>query len=260
MTLEFITLERNERIATITIDSPKTLNALSHQILTELEQVVEALKDDHEIDIVIVTGGGEKAFVAGANVKELSQLTKEEATEASKFGNNIFSKLANLPQPVIAAVNGYALGGGFELALACDLRFASENAVFGLPEVGLGIMPGYGGTQRLQRLTSPAYAKELAFTSRHVKADEALQKGLVAEVVPQEDLMQAVETFAQKILRQGPLAVKQTKRVINEGAELTLEEALDLESEAFGALFDSSDQKEGTNAFIEKRKPDFKGE
>lgn len=258
MTYETIKLEVKDNIAYLTIDQPKSLNALNSDVLEELTDAVDSIAKNDEVKVVILTGAGEKAFVAGANIKQMSTLNAIEGREFSDLGNTAFEKLANLPQPTIAAVNGFALGGGCELAISCDIRLASDNAVFGQPEVGLGITPGFGGTQRLARLIPVGIAKELIYTARNVKAEEAKEIGLVNHVYPQDQLMEEAEKLAKTILSKGQLAVQKSKKAIDVGLDSSLQRGLDLEREVFGILFSTEDQKEGMKAFIEKRKPEFK--
>lgn len=250
-------LEVNDGIGLLTINRPKSLNALNSELLTELGQVVEAIRNNDEIGVVLVTGAGEKAFVAGADIKEMADKTALEGQEFSKLANNVFKNLSSLDQPVIAAVNGYALGGGLELALAADIRIGAKNALVGQPEVGLGIIPGFGATQRLSRTVGLAKAKELILTGRNIDADEALRIGLFNTVVEQDELMKAATKMAGHILSNAPLAVKHAKAVIDEGYDMPLNQAITLEENTFGLLFSTEDQKEGMSAFIEKRSPDF---
>ena len=246
------------RVATITINQPDSLNALTAEILTEIGEAIDVVEADESIRVLVITGSGEKSFVAGANIKGFVEMDIDQGTEFSKLGNDVFYKLSTLRQPTIAAVNGYALGGGTELAIACDIRIASENAVFGQPEVGLGIPPGFGGTQRLPRLINPAIAKELIFTGRNVRADEAKEIGLVNKVVPQADLMDEVLSLANQITKQAPFAVEKSKQLINEGLDMPITDGIQMESEGFGSLFGTEDQKIGAKAFINKEKPTFK--
>lgn len=258
MSFETIKLEVKDSIAYLTIDQPKSLNALSSQVLKELSEVATEIAESEDAKIVIITGAGEKSFVAGANIKEMKELNAIEGRDFSDLGNSTFEKIANLPQPTIAAVNGYALGGGCELAISCDIRLASENAVFGQPEVGLGITPGFGGTQRLPRLIPTGIAKELIYTARNIKAQEALEIGLVNHVYTQDELLGEAEKLAGKILGNGQLAVQKSKKAIDVGLDSSLQRGLDMEREVFGALFATEDQKEGMSAFIEKRQAEFK--
>lgn len=249
-----ILLEKKGNVAIATINRPKALNALNSEVLEELNTLADTVSADTEIRVLIVTGSGEKAFVAGADIGEMSSLTKAGGEAFGKKGNDAFRKLETLPIPVIAAVNGYALGGGCELSMACDIRICSDTAVFGQPETGLGITPGFGGTQRLARLVSPGMAKQLIYSARNIKADEALRIGLVNAVYPAEELMPAAEKLAETIAKNAPIAVRACKRAINEGQELPMDEAIVLEEKLFGGCFETEDQKEGMGAFLEKRK------
>ncbi len=249
-----ILLEKKGNVAIATINRPKALNALNSEVLNDLNTLADTVSADTEIRVLIVTGSGEKAFVAGADIGEMSSLTKAGGEAFGKKGNDAFRKLETLPIPVIAAVNGYALGGGCELSMACDIRICSDTAVFGQPETGLGITPGFGGTQRLARLVSPGMAKQLIYSARNIKADEALRIGLVNAVYPAEELMPAAEKLAETIAKNAPIAVRACKRAINEGQEHPMDEAIVLEEKLFGGCFETEDQKEGMGAFLEKRK------
>ena len=240
-------------VATLTIDRPKALNALNSEVLAELDAAVDSLNLD-EIRCLILTGAGEKSFVAGADIGEMSSLTKAEGEAFGKKGNDVFRKIETLPIPVIAAVNGFALGGGNELAMSCDIRICSENAVFGQPETGLGITPGFGGTQRLARLVSPGYAKQLLYTAKNIKAPEALRIGLVNAVYPQEELLPAAKKMAETIAANAPIAVRACKAAVNEGMEKPMDEAIALEETCFGGCFETADQIEGMRAFLAKEK------
>lgn len=241
-------------VALITISSPKTLNALNRTILEELDYSVANIGKD--VRVLVITGEG-KAFVAGADISQMRDFNDEQGLEFSRFGASVFRRIEKLDIPVIAAVNGFALGGGCELALACDIRVAAETALFGQPEVKLGILPGFSGSVRLPRLIGAGRAKELIYTGRNVKADEACRIGLVNTIVPLEGLMDEVYRMADQIMACAPLAVKAAKESINCGSDLEIDEAIDLESRLFGHLFASADQKEGMTAFLEKRKPTF---
>lgn len=249
-----ILLEKKGNVAIASIDRPKALNALNSEVLNDLNTLVDAVNADPEIRVLVLTGSGEKAFVAGADIGEMSSLTKTEGEAFGKKGNDVFCKLETLPIPVIAAVNGYALGGGCELSMACDIRIASDTAVFGQPETGLGITPGFGGTQRLARLIGPGMAKQLIYSARNIKADEALRIGLVNAVYPAEELMAAAEKLAETIAKNAPIAVRACKQAINEGLEQPMDEAIVLEEKLFGGCFETEDQREGMGAFLEKRK------
>ncbi|WHZ32433.1 enoyl-CoA hydratase-related protein [Desemzia incerta] len=258
--LEYNTLllEKKNGIGRLTINRPKNLNALNKEVLEELTQVLKAIEKDEDIQVLIVTGAGEKAFVAGADIKEMKDKNAIEGRDFSTLGNAAFSQLENLRQPTIAAVNGFALGGGCELAMACDIRIGSVNAKFGQPEVGLGITPGFGGTQRLSRLVGLAKAKELIYTAKTINANEAMSIGLLNQLVEAADLTAEAEKMAQAIMKQSPLAVEASKKAINRGYEMDLVHGLEMEAEMFGALFATEDQKEGMTAFTEKRKAAFK--
>ena len=251
--MAFIQLEIQDHVAVLTIDRPKALNALNTEVLTELGSAIDGL-DLSDIRAVILTGSGEKSFVAGADIGEMSSLSKAEGEAFGKKGNDVFRKIETLPIPVIAAVNGFALGGGNELAMSCDIRICSENAVFGQPETGLGITPGFGGTQRLARLVSPGYAKQLLYTAKNIKAPEALRIGLVNAVYPQEELMAEAKKLAAVIAANAPIAVRACKQAVNEGLELGMDEAIALEEKLFGGCFETEDQKEGMRAFLAKEK------
>lgn len=222
-------------------------------MLNDLEAVIDGVDLD-VIRCLIITGAGQKSFVAGADIAEMSNLTKAEAEAFGKKGNDIFRKIETLPIPVIAAVNGFALGGGCELSMSCDIRIAAENAVFGQPEVGLGITAGFGGTQRLARLVPTGKAKEMLYACTNVKADEALRIGLVNAVYPAEELLPAALKLAGKIANNAPIAVRHTKKAINEGLEMGMDDAIVHEEKLFGGCFESEDQREGMAAFLEKRK------
>ena len=249
-----ILFEKKGHIAIAAINRPKALNALNSEVLEDLNTLVDEVLADEEIRVLVITGSGDKSFVAGADIGEMSQLTKADGEAFGKKGNDVFRRIETLPIPVIAAVNGYALGGGCELSLACDIRLCAETAVFGQPETGLGITPGFGGTQRLARLVGPGMAKQMIFSARNVKADEALRIGLVNAVYPAEELMPAAEKLAETIARNAPIAVRACKKAINEGLELPMNEAILLEEKLFGSCFETADQKEGMGAFLEKRK------
>jgi enoyl-CoA hydratase len=254
-----IKFEKEGAIATVTIDRPKVLNALNHETIRELHDCFDVIKNDKSILCVILTGGGEKAFVAGADIGELAVLDVMGGKGLCERGQGLLFKIENLPQPVIAAVNGFALGGGCELAMACDIRLASENAKLGQPEVSLGIIPGYGGTQRLPRLVGRGKAKELTFTGDMVPAAEAYRIGLVDEVYPAAELMGKAREMAQKIASRGPLAVQAAKQAINVGLDVDLKSGNEYEAALFSAVCGTEDKVEGTKAFLEKRKAEFKG-
>ena len=249
-----VLLEKKGNIAVATINRPMALNALNSQVLEDLNELVDLVNADEEIRALVLTGAGEKAFVAGADIGEMSTLTKAEGEAFGKKGNDVFRKLETMPIPTIAAINGFALGGGCELSMSCDIRICADTAVFGQPEVGLGITPGFGGTQRLARLVSPGMAKQLIYTARNIKADEALRIGLVNAVYPAEELMAAAEKMAATIAANAPIAVRACKKAINEGLDVDMDAALVIEEKLFGSCFETADQAEGMGAFLEKRK------
>ena len=252
-------LEPRGPVTVLKVNRPDRLNALSRDTLGQIGRAVRAFADDPAQGALIVTGAGEKSFVAGADIAELAALGPAEAEEYSRSGQAVMDQIERSVKPVIAAINGYALGGGCELALACHLRLASENAVLGLPEVGLGAIPGYGGTQRLPRIIGLGRAVELVVTGRRVRANEALALGLVSRVVPQAVLLAEAESLALAILRNGPLAVAAALEAMRDGVQLPLDAGLRLESEKFGRLAASEDMHEGLRAFIEKRPAGFQG-
>ncbi|HET6403356.1 MAG TPA: enoyl-CoA hydratase-related protein [Candidatus Thermoplasmatota archaeon] len=259
-TYENVLVERDGSIAVLTVNRPKALNAMNHATLQDLQRAVEALDADPGVAVIIVTGSGEKAFVAGADISEMANFGPTQAEEHARRGQAAVAAFERARKPVIAAINGYALGGGLELALACDIRIASENAQVGLPEVSLAVIPGFGGTQRLARIVGEGRAKELVFTGRRVKAEEALAIGLVNKVVPQAQLLETAKQMARDIMANGPVAVRLAKEVIHDGLATDLQTGLVLEQKAFGLAFATHDQKEGMKAFLEKRKPSWKGE
>lgn len=252
--METILLEKNQHVATITINREKSLNALSTQVLTELDQVLTEVEQDTDIFACVITGAGQKSFVAGADIVEMKDKTVEQAKEYGAFGNHVFRRIETLRMPVIAAVNGFALGGGCELAMACDIRLASDNALFGQPEVGLGITPGFGGTQRLARLVPVGIAKEMIYSARTIKASRAHEIGLVNAVVSQEELLPAAQKLAATIASQAPLAVAASKKAINEGLQVDMDQAIALEVEAFGQCFATEDQSYGMECFVNRVK------
>ena len=249
-----VLLEKKGHIAVATINRPKALNALNSQVLEDIDQLVEQVKADDEIRALVITGSGEKAFVAGADIGEMSTLTKAEGEAFGKKGNDVFRKLETLPVPTIAAVNGFARGGGCELSMSCDIRLCADTAVFGQPEAGLGITPGFGGTQRLARLVGLGMAKQLIYTAKNIKADEALRIGLVNAVYPLAELMPAAEKLAETIAKNAPIAVRACKKAINDGMQVDIDRAVTIEEGLFGSCFETADQKEGMGAFLEKRK------
>jgi enoyl-CoA hydratase len=258
MNLTIIKYEAAEGIATITINRPDKLNALNKGVMTELEQAFDAATADAAVGAIIVTGEGPKSFVAGADIAELNVQTPLSAKDHSQFGQQILHKLERSGKPVIAAINGFALGGGCELAMACHIRYASDNAKLGQPEVNLGIIAGYMGTQRLPRLVGKGIALELLLSAELITAQRAAEIGLVNRVVPQAELMNECRKLAKTILSKGPLAVKYTIEAVNEGLEMELEDGGFYESTLFGLIAASEDMKEGTKAFLEKRKAEFK--
>lgn len=246
---EFILYEVDGAVATITINRPKALNALNSQVLDELGATLDAIDLD-TVRCVILTGAGDKSFVAGADIGEMSTLTKAEGEAFGKKGNDVFRKLETLPIPVIAAVNGFALGGGCEISMSCDIRICSDNAMFGQPEAGLGITPGFGGTQRLARCVSVGMAKQLIYTARNIKADEALRIGLVNAIYPQDELMAAAKKLASTIAANAPIAVRNCKKAINDGLQTNIDDALVIEEKLFGDCFETEDQKAGMGNFL----------
>lgn len=253
---ETLLLEVDESgICTLTINRPDKLNALNNQVLDELDEAIDAIEENYKINALVITGAGDKAFVAGADIKELSTLDPVSGEKVSGKGQRIFQKIEDLTIPVIAAVNGYALGGGCELAMACHLRIASEKAALGLPEVSLGLIPGYGGTQRLTKLVGQAKALEFIMTGRQIKAEEAFKVGLVNQVTEHSALDEA-KSMLHKILKQGPVAIKNAILAVKESGK---KGGYNSEAKLFGELCGTADFKEGTSAFLEKRKPDFSG-
>ena len=264
--MDYILYEVNGAVGTITINREKALNALNSQVLDELNVTLDNVDLD-TVRCLILTGAGEKSFVAGADIGEMSTLTKAEGEAFGKKGNDVFRKLETFPIPVIAAVNGFALGGGCEISMSCDIRICSDNAVFGQPEVGLGITPGFGGTQRLARLVSPGMAKQLIYTARNIKAAEAYRIGLVNQVVSAElneagevvvsakdALMAAANKMASGIAMQAPIAVRNCKKAINDGLQADMDQAIVIEEKLFGDCFETEDQKAGMGNFLEKDK------
>ncbi len=255
--MEFVLYEVNGAVGKITINREKALNALNSQVLDELNATLDAVNLD-EVRCLILTGAGAKSFVAGADIGEMSTLTKAEGEAFGKKGNDVFRKLEVFPIPVIAAVNGFALGGGCELAMSCDIRICSDNAVFGQPEVGLGITPGFGGTQRLARLVGAGMAKQMIYTARNIKADEAYRIGLVNAVYPAEELMTQAEKMASGIAKNAPIAVRNCKKAINEGLDVDMDQAIVIEEKLFGDCFETEDQKYGMAFFLDKNKEKVK--
>ena len=254
---EHLLLQEEGGIALLSINNPKSLNALNSATLQELNDCLKSLQVRKDIRVVIVTGAGPKAFVAGADISEMVNATPAEGRAMALLADEAFSRLEKMPQVTIAAVNGYALGGGCELAMACDIRIAAESAVFGQPECGLGILPGFGGTQRLARLVGKGRAKELIFTCDRIDAQEAWRIGLVNKVVPQAELLDACRAMAQRILKNGGYAVTLAKQAINAGLDTDLANGLKMEADAFGLTFATHDKQEGMTAFLEKRPADL---
>ena len=250
----FVTTEVQGAVEIITIDRPQALNALNPDVLNDLKAAFDAV-DQNAVRCIVLTGEGDKSFVAGADIGSMSTMTKAEGEAFGKMGNDIFRSIETFPIPVIAAVNGFALGGGNELAMSCDIRICSENAMFGQPEVGLGITPGFGGTQRLARLVGAGMAKELVYAAVNIGAEEALRIGLVNHVYPQAELMEQAMKLANKIARNAPIAVQACKKAINEGLEVTTEEGEVIEEKLFGSCFETHDQKEGMGCFLSREKP-----
>jgi enoyl-CoA hydratase len=251
--------EKKNQIAYITLNRPKVLNALNMATMEELRQAFASVKDDAEVRVVILTGSGEKAFVAGADIGELSQHNAVSAKEYTHKGQAIIDSIENLGKPTIACINGFALGGGCELAMACTMRLASENAKLGQPEVKLGLIPGYGGTQRLSRLVGKGIAMQLVLAGEMITAQEAHRIGLVNEVVPAAELIPRAESIAAKIIANAPLAIQYAMEAVNHGLDLPLSEGLYLEATLFGVVCATEDKNEGTKAFLEKRAAQFKG-
>lgn len=255
---ELVKVLREGRLAIVTLNHPP-VNALNSKVMEALENKFDELAEDKTIGAVVLTGAGEKAFVAGADISEFTTLSTENGEKLSRRGQLIFQKIEDFPAPVIAAVNGFALGGGLELALSCDIRVVAENARVGLPEVTLAIFPGYGGTQRLPRTVGPGKAKELIYTGEMINAAEAYRIGLADHLVPPGEALAEARKIAEIILKRGPLAVRLAKEAVNRGLGGLIDEGYKIEAQLFGQLCDSEDQKEGAKAFLEKRPPLFKG-
>jgi enoyl-CoA hydratase/carnithine racemase len=255
-----ILYEKKGAIAYVTLNRPKVMNALSHATWEDLEAAFEATRDDDAVHGVILTGGGDRAFIAGADISELAQVTAVEAEQSSAYGQKVLNLIENLGKPVVAAINGFALGGGCETAMACTIRIAVENAKFGQPEVKLGVIPGGGGTQRLPRLVGKGRALQLILSGEIISAQEAYRVGLVNEVVPAAQLITRAEAILNQIFSNAPLAVKYSLEAVNKGLETSQAEGLSLEASLFGLCAGTDDKKEGTSAFLEKRKAQFKGQ
>lgn len=254
---ETIIVDQQEQVVTITFNRPEALNALNQRLLTEFSAVLDQIADDNDVHVLLLTGAGDKAFVAGADIRELAQLSPLQAKMFSKKGQQVISRLQALSQPVIAAVNGYALGGGTEMALAADFIYASEKATFGLPEINLGLIPGFGGTQRLARLIGLNRAKEYIFSGKMITAQEALSMGIVNQVFAQTELMSEACKMARTIAEKGKVALRAAKESINRGMDVDLDTGCALEADAFALCMASADAREGTNAFLEKRAARF---
>ena len=252
--MSFVNFEQQGAVAILTIDRPKALNALNPDVLADLKAAFEGI-DQNTVRCVVLTGAGDKSFVAGADIGSMSTMTKAEGTDFGKLGNDIFLMIESFPLPVIAAVNGFALGGGCELAMSCDIRICSDNAMFGQPEVGLGITPGFGGTQRLARLVGMGMAKQLLYTARNIDAAEALRIGLVNAVLPQAELMDAAMKMANTIAKNAPIAVRACKKAVNEGMQVSIDKAVEIEETLFGDCFETHDQVEGMACFLSREKP-----
>lgn len=259
MAYENVLLEKEDKLAILYINRPKALNALNKDTLLEIDSVIKEINEDPQVEVLIITGAGDKAFVAGADIAFMQNLSAIEGREFGALGQKVFRMIEFMEKPVIAAVNGFALGGGCELAMCCDFRIASTAAKFGQPEVGLGITPGFGGTQRLPRLVGSGMAKQLLFTADVIDANEALRIGLVNQVVEPDALMETVKKIAKKIAAKGPVAVRLSKAAANEGMQTDIDRAMAIEADAFGLCFATTDQKEGMTAFLEKRKAAFVG-
>ena len=260
LSLENVLYEKKGTIAYVTLNRPKVLNALNGKTWEELQAAFEAVRDDAEVRGVILTGAGDKAFIAGADISELAHLTAVEAEKSSSYGQEVLNLVENLGKPVIAAINGFALGGGCETAMACTIRIAVENAKFGQPEVKLGVLPGGGGTQRLPRLVGKGRALQLILTGEMISAQEAYRIGLVNEVVPAVNLITRSEAILKQIFSNAPIAIKYSLEAVNKGLETSQDEGLALEASFFGLCAGTEDKKEGTQAFLQKRAPQFQGE
>jgi len=254
-----VLLEKTDRIGVLTINRPKALNALNKETLLEIRQAVENIRDDEEVDVLIITGAGDKSFVAGADITFMQEMNAIEGREFGQLGSGVLRLIETIAKPVIAAVNGFCLGGGCELAMACDFRISSDNGRFGQPEVGLGVTPGFGGTQRLPRLVGIGMANELLYTGDAIDANEALRIGLVNHVVPGAELMDFVIKKAKRISSRGQISVGLCKKAAYEGIQTDIDRGLTIEADIFGLCFATEEQKEGMRAFVEKRKPNFTG-
>jgi enoyl-CoA hydratase len=256
---KYIIFEKGEGIATITLNRPEALNAFSKEVIEEILCTLDDVRNDEDVRVVVLTGAGERAFSAGADIKAMAGMTPLAARELSLLGEKLCLALENLPKPVVAAINGFALGGGMEVAMSCDIRIASETARMGQTEINIGLIPGWGGTQRLTRLVGRGKAKELVFTGKMIDAKGAEQLGLINMVVSAYKFREAVRQFALELASKAPVAVRIAKSLIDKGADISLDSALALEREGFGVVASTEDLKEGVSAFVEKRKPTFKG-
>jgi len=259
MELKYVIYEKSEGIAIITLNRPEVLNTFSKELIDEVLQVLEGVKNDESVRVVVLTGAGEKAFSAGADIKAMKGMNALRARELSLMGEKLCGSLENLQKPVIAAINGYAVGGGLEVAMACDFRIASENARMGQTEINIGFIPGWGGTQRLTRLVGKTKAKELVFTGKMIDAETAEQLGILNAVVQADKFKETVRQYAAELAAKAPVALRVAKALINKGADISLDSALALEREGFSAVASTEDLQEGVAAFTEKRKPTFKG-
>ncbi|MFT7578622.1 MAG: enoyl-CoA hydratase [Myxococcota bacterium] len=259
MTYENLIYSRDQAVVTLTINRPEVLNALDKKTLTELHRAFFEFRHDAAARVLILTGAGDRAFVAGADIAQMTELDQQEAEDFARLGQNLTCAIESVPKAVIAAVNGFALGGGCELAMACDFILASEKARFGQPEVNLGLIPGFGGTQRLARIVGRAVAKQMIFTGEIIKAERAREIGLANAIYPHAELLEGARQIADTIASKGPLAVGAAKRALNRGYDLALEVGLEFESMLFGSMFKTEDMREGTGAFLAKRKPNFRG-
>lgn len=259
MTYETLRFEQDEAVALVTLDRPRALNALNAMLLAELRQVVDAVAADASVRVLVITGAGDRAFVAGADISELAALDRDSARRFAENGQGLFRAIETMGKPSIAAIHGFALGGGSELAMACTIRIAADTAQLGQPEVDLGLIPGFGGTQRLARLVGRGRALDLLLTGRRIGAAEAERIGLVTRVVPAADLHQSALALARELAAKAPLAVRHILQAVDQGADLPLDRALEVEAAMFSAVADSADMKEGTRAFLEKRKAAFTG-
>lgn len=254
-----VILKKQEKIGILTINRPKALNALNKETLLDIKAAVDMVRDDAEIDVLVITGSGDKSFVAGADITYMLEMTAMEARAFGLLGSSVFRAIESMHKPVIAAINGFCLGGGCELAMSCDFRISSDKGKFGQPEVGLGVTPGFGGTQRLPRLVGTGMAAELLYTGDVIDANEALRVGLVNHVVPAAELMDFVMSLAKKIAARGQISVRLCKKAMYEGVQVDIDRGLTIEADIFGICFATEEQKEGMKAFVEKRKANFSG-